>query len=366
MRRVCWVAAVILSGFGSARVFKSGGGRMRPVPRLLGFVFVIGASACADRPTDPSSFVRLELVVPSGIAPGESRPLVARLIRADTSVKDVTTQARWAQKTGAETAILTVTATGPTATGIRPGSSLVSASVGDFTAEGEVLVLPPGTFRLIGQVTDQRAPLPDVTVSVTTGAGEGLTVRTDAAGAYALYGVAGRVHIRARKDGYFDKTEPIDVAAHSSLAFEMKPFEPTEDYSGVYTLFITANHCTPGYPEFAKARVYTARLEQSGPSLVVALSDFVGAARFTGVMEPDGDLTFSIRPLTVWDDFEFDFVERFPDRSWLIVGGVVVARGTAAGITRKPLVTSLELNAYTRLDNSNEGCYLERFELLRR
>ena len=55
-----------------------------------------------------------------------------------------------------------------------------------------------------------------------------------------------------------------------------------------------------------------------------------------------------------------------PTAIWLIVGGVVVARGTAAGITRKPPVTSLELEAYTRLNNSTDGCYLERFELLRR
>ena len=88
-----------------------------------------------------------------------------------------------------------------------------------------------------------------------------------------LYGVAGRVHIRASKDGYFDKTEPIDVAAHSSLAFEMKPFEPTEDYSGVYTLLITGDRCTPGFPEFAKTRLYTARLEQSGAVLAVDPSD---------------------------------------------------------------------------------------------
>ncbi len=221
-------------------------------PPLLGVAFVIGASACADRPTDPSSFVRLELDLPSQIAPGESRPLVARAIRADGLTRLVTTQATWTQKTGAETASLTLTATGPTATGIRPGRFLVSASLGGLTAEGEVLVLPPGTFRLIGQVSYQGAPLPDATVSVIAGAGEGLTGRSDAAGKYELYGVAGRVHIRASKDGYFDKADLIDVNAHSSLAFEMKQVEPTENYTGVYTLIITSVQCTPGFPEFAK------------------------------------------------------------------------------------------------------------------
>jgi hypothetical protein len=341
---------------------------------LLGLECVLGASGCTDRPTDPSqrasrySF-RLELGVPSQIAPGESRPLVARAIRPDGSIVDVTTQARWTQRTGAETASLTSTAIGLTATGIRPGSSQVSASFGDLTAESEILVLPPGTFRLIGQVTNQRAPLPDATVSVMTGVGEGLTVRTDAAGTYALYGVAGRVHIRASKDGYFDKADLIEVNAHSSLGFEMKQVAPTDNYTGVYTLIITSVQCTPGFPEFAKTRVYTARLEQSGASLVVDLADanFVLPAGFAGVLEPDGDLKFSIRPLVIWDYDAFDIWERLGDGNQLFVGGVVVARGTAASITRKP-GDSAEVGRepFTRLNNLFDSCYVDRFELVRR
>ena len=152
------------------------------VPTLLGVAFVIGASACANRPTDPSSFVRLELDLPSQIAPGESRPLVARAIRADSLIRHVTTQATWTQKTGAETASLTLTATGPTATGIRPGSFLVSASLGGFTAEGESPRPAAGYVPSDRPGQYQRAPLPDATVSVITGAGEGLTGRSDAAG----------------------------------------------------------------------------------------------------------------------------------------------------------------------------------------
>ena len=39
------------------------------------------------------------------------------------------------------------------------------------------------------------------------------------------------------------------------------------DYSGVYTLTITARSCSPGFPEELKCRVYTARLEQTGCQL---------------------------------------------------------------------------------------------------
>ncbi len=114
--------------------------------------------------------------------------------------------------------------------------------------------------------------------------------------------------------------------------------------------------------------MYTARLEQSGASLVVDLSDadFVLPARFTGVLEPDGDLKFSIRPLSIWDDGA-DVWERLPDRNQLFVGGVVVARGTAASITRKPIETQfVGLEPFTRLNNPVAICYVDRFEFVRR
>jgi hypothetical protein len=48
------------------------------------------------------------------------------------------------------------------------------------------------------------------------------------------------------------------------------------DYSGVYTLTMTARSCSPGFPEELKRRVYTARLEQTGADLRVYLSGDFG------------------------------------------------------------------------------------------
>ena len=302
------------------------------------------------------------------MAPGESRPLAANGIRADGSFRDVTTQVRWTQRTGAATAILTLTSSGLTATATRPGSFLVVATLANLTAEAEVLVLPPGTFRLIGRVTDEGAPVPGAEVSVISGMGQGLTARSDGHGQYELYGLAGLVHVRVAKDGYFDKADRINVTAHISHAFEMKQVAPTADYTGVYTLIITSVQCTPAFPEFAKTRLYTARLEQSGASLVVDLSDanFLLPARFAGVLEADGDLRFSIRPLVIWDDGA-DIFERLSDGNHLLVGGVVVGRGTAAGITRKPVESAdVGWEPFTRLNNPVDSCYVERFEFIRR
>ena len=307
-------------------------------------------------------------MAPGQIAPGESTALVANGIRADGSIKDVTTEVRWTQRTGAETANLTLTSSGLTATATRPGSFFVVATLANLTAEAEVLVLPPGTFRLTGQVTDEGAPVREAEVSVISGTGQGLTAGTDGHGKYELYGLAGLVHIRVSKDGYFDKADRIDVRAHIAHAFEINQVAPTADYTGVYTLIVTSVQCTPGVPEFAKTRVYTARLEQSGASLVVDLSDanFWGSAGFAGVLEADGDLRFSIQPLVIWD-VGGDFVERLSDGNDLIVGGVVVGRGTAAGITRKPVERAdAAWVPFTRLNNPVDSCHVDRFEFIRR
>ena len=82
------------------------------------------------------------------------------------------------------------------------------------------------------------------------------------------------------------------------------------------------------------------------------------------MLERGGNLRFSIRPLTVWDYDAFDFMERLSDGNRLIIGGVVVARGTHRGDHEKA-APSPRMRTF-RLNNSNEGCYLERFELLRR
>ena len=56
---------------------------------------------------------------------------------------------------------------------------------------------------------------------------------------------------------------------------------PPGDYSGVYTLTITARSCSSGFPEELKRRVYTARVEQSDANLRVSLSgaDFLARSR---------------------------------------------------------------------------------------
>ena len=75
---------------------------------------------------------------------------------------------------------------------------------------------------------------------------------------------------------------------------------PRDDYSGLYTLTLIASRCEGSYPEAGKKRVYTARVQQTGPNLQVFLSgaDFcLGSGSFKGVVSGTGEITFIIEPL---------------------------------------------------------------------
>jgi hypothetical protein len=112
---------------------------------------------------------------------------------------------------------------------------------------------PRGTFRLAGRISGNGIGIVDTALTVIQGVGEGLTARTDAAGDYELYGVAGSVLIRASKAGYLDRLQLVDVTAHASLMFELAPApsgpQPPVNYGGIYTLTVTGARCTTGFPE---------------------------------------------------------------------------------------------------------------------
>jgi hypothetical protein len=110
---------------------------------------------------------------------------------------------------------------------------------------------------------------------------------------------------------------------------------PVEDYTGVYTLIITADSCSPGFPEAAKRRVCTARIGQTGRNVRVLLSAadlLLGSGAFAGTVAPTGDIRFVISEADFYYYSGFDLVERFSDSSALIVSGAVRAKATGTGI----------------------------------
>jgi hypothetical protein len=319
------------------------------ISAAIGLALVI--ASCNKSPTRPSTTetgstplpgatVRVELVVPASIAPGESVQLTLNAIKLDGSVENVSSQAQW---TPADSSILQLTSTG-LATGKDRGEQVVLARFSGRSATARILVLPKGTFRLAGTVQDSGFGLENVTLTVISGVGEGLTTRSAADGAYAFYGVSGPVRIQLKKDGYLNDVEQFDVSANRTQDFVLVPERPRKDYGGTYTLTVSAGEPCRSLnvlPEEGKRRVYTANVTEDGGRLTVTLTgaDFIvtnGYGNwFLGFVDASDGLTF---PIGVTFDFYYyyynghlDIVERFRSTA-LSISGNVTARGTPSRI----------------------------------
>jgi hypothetical protein len=112
--------------------------------------------------------------------------------------------------------------------------------------------------------------------------------------------------------------------------------------------------------------VYAARIEQKGAELRVSLSGanfWPGSGAFAGVVAPAGEIRFTIRPEYIWDYDAEDLMERLSDGDSLIVGGVIIARNSPAGISGNG-VGNAGNGGYMRLNFGRGVCGIDRFELV--
>ena len=326
------------------------------VSAAIGLVLVF-ASCNNKSPTSPRSpeqgtvtVVRLALVAPPEIAPGESVQLTANAAKSDGSVENVSSQAQW---TPAGSPVVQLSSTG-LATGKDRGEQVVSARFNGLSASAPILVLPKATFRLAGTVQDSGFGLEKVALTVTSGVGEGLTTLSGVDGAYALYGVSGPVRVQLKKEGYLISIQQIDVTAHRTHDFIMDPERARQDYSGTYVLTITAaSPCKPNpgaLPDEATRRVYTANVTQDGGRLTVTLTDadFIVTNgygnRFFGFVDPTDMITFPIGDPYYFHyyDEHYQIVERFRDGALIVVGNVAArgARGLITGTLAGAIATA--------------------------
>lgn len=306
----------------------------------------LGIASCgSDRnnqvrpPTGPApapvaSVVRIELIVPASIPPGESVQLTANAVKSDNSVENVTSQARW---NSSDTRVVAINASGLAQANAR-GEAIISASYTSRGASTRTLVLPAGTYRLSGLVTDTGIGLAGVTVTVIEGVEQGLNTITDGTGRYALYGVRDRVVLQAKRDGYSNRIEQVDVGDHRTLDFGMLPDHGRPNLQGRYRVTFTRAPCSAAVPE---TRSYDGILAQDDRRLTVTLSgaDFIvtrgrGNA-FSGVVDGDGTVTFAIGDAYTYYYYygQYDLVERITSTSALVINGTVTARPTPTGIS---------------------------------
>jgi len=208
-------------------------------------------------------------------------------------------------------------------------------------------------------------------VTVISGVGEGLTTLSG-----FVYGVSGPIRLQLRKEGYLNGAPQLEVSEHRNADFDITAERPRKDYSGIYTLTISATAClfSKGVlPEDAKRRVYTATVTQDGGRATVTLTDadFIVTSgrgnRFFGFIEPNDSTTFTLGG-DYYYQLEYDVVERFGATA-LLINGQVSATGSPERLSGT-LNGSIEIatRATPPFTSINHSCYARThgFEMVRR
>ena len=325
MRTVLAVTALSLSVVVTGLLIGCDKGPTRPGP--------------APSPVADLSPIRLEIGGPRDVPPDERAQFTATVQFSDGSKSEVTGEASWHSS---NSSVLSISGAG-LAAGHRRGETNISAVFKDTSSAKEVIVVPAGTFRLTGLVTEAGSPsnpVRDAQVEVTTAGGATVSTATDNDGRYRQYGVSDGAQIRVTKEGYQPHLQSVRISDHGTLDVELS-FTPRADLSGTYILTITAAvECRSTLPEEARTRTYTAIVRQAGSRLAVTLqgaSFFVSPLpvdrtknTFVGAFEAD-------RPTFVLNDFSdndyADIIEQLTPSLFFVPSGTVVATLSTAGIS---------------------------------
>jgi hypothetical protein len=329
--------------------------RDRNIARALLMLSVAAcAAACSDSPTNPSPGVVVdptrvppastepvvswtEIDGPEVVPVGQTVPFTLRARMSDGTFRDVTSSADWSAWPDH------VSVAGPGIVGGRTsGDAELTAQFQGNRATRQLIVVPAGTYRLIGRVTEEGFPdggVVGVTVAVTSGTGAGqLTAVTDLFGSYRLYGLAGPTTLRMMKSGYEPVDQDLVVEGHAQFESRMRLLTPRADVAGTYTIAITAAPaCGVGLgsgalPDDARRRTYRAIVEQNGPTLSVKVSGeglIDGPSEFGGWVEPHR-IVFDLN----WNGWQpHPIRERLAPSRWFLVDGVGVVLRSAEGLS---------------------------------
>lgn len=205
---------------------------VRYIPLAVIIGFGLAVASCDKTPNTPNAptppvqqppsaptIVRTEIVAPVSVEPGKSVQLTANVVKSDGAVENVSSRAQWSST---DSRVLRVDSTG-LATGVAPGEVTVAIAYQGSGASSPVMVLPAGTFRLKGVVTESGIPLQSVRIQVLDGTGKGLTTVTTQNGEYSLYGVGGEVRLHLKRNGYLNRIEALQIREHRVMKLRNGP-----------------------------------------------------------------------------------------------------------------------------------------------
>lgn len=276
---------------------------------------------------------------PTSVPPGTKAQYTATGQMSDGNTPDLTSTTTWRSS---DNAVLDVAASGE-ATGGKAGEAVVAAENNGKRSSIQVLVLAPGTYRLMGLVSDSGMPVAGAIVDVLDGSRAVMSVRTDGEGIYRFYGLAGDVELRVRAEGYPDQVRGIPVANDARLDFQMPA---TASLNGLYDLTITADASCPrsgrnALPEELRVRTYGAAVTQNGRQLSVKLSGgSLQVGNFSGSVN-GATATFDIHGITTdpfyyyytYIDRTIDLVENLSPSSYFLISGKASTSQLSTGLS---------------------------------
>ena len=307
---------------------------------LLGLMLVSCGSDSGNpvAPTPPGNvpapvFIqRIDISGPDSIAPGQSAQLTATGVRSDGTSENVSASASWSSSTSRVIQV----AIGGQATAVGTGEATVQARYQNRSGSRTVLVMPAGTYKVSGRITEGTLNLQGVSLRVVRGTGEGQTATSDFSGRFAFYGLAGDVRIQASKAGYIDVFRELSVGSSMTDDFVLAPARERKNLAGNYSLTVSAPSCAGSapFPNELRSRTYVATVTQSAQALNVTLSgaEFVVSGDrgndFSGSIDPLETVVFNIGDSYYYYYFSqnsFDVIERLDDSSSFTFAGFVVA-----------------------------------------
>ena len=295
-------------------------------------------------PNPQSQNPQLELSGPATVAPGASAQYTARVRLRDGTRQDVTAHVSWRS---ANPAVLGMSE-GGLATGAGNGEVVVTAVYNAINASTSVIVVPVGTYRLTGTITEggSNASVGGALVEAIRNGDTVVGTTTDGSGAYRLYGVPGNAQLRITRDGYLPSTTQLSLTGHVTRNVSLIRTGSALDLTGRYTLTVNANGTcqsfgAPGLPADMTRRTYTADITQSGLDVLVTLSGASFAQNssglgdhFRGTVNTTG-ATFRLNEYWNWYYYNIypDVVERLPNGNMLVLDGTATTTASASGLS---------------------------------
>jgi hypothetical protein len=278
----------------------------------------------------PTATFTVELSGPDRLAPGQSAQYTVT-VRSSDGVTRVPTSIHWI---ASPPEFVQVDASGLATAGTFYGGAAVTADVtvaglGVRGASRSVIVLPDGTYRIVGTVRDVGgAAVPDAVITVTPGP---LTIATDLVGHYSLYGVPADAEFHITAFGYEPFVQNLNFNNHATQNFQLASAGQPPDFAGLYALTVDViDGCQNSSPLPAELqhRRYDAVVGQNGLALTVTLTE--PGKRFPGRVDAAG-ATFALN-----GDWEANYpsvVEQLADGTVLVLSGEAVTTRSAAGLS---------------------------------